>query len=61
MLTSSIAFASENAQAQKFQENKHGCFIQTDLMKNGKFGPTNGVTIFWTISKRRLETDMTLR
>ena len=55
----SKASASENAQVQKFQETKLSCFPLIDSMKSGKIGHTNGVTVFWTPSKRN-ETDLTL-
>ena len=59
MSTSLKAFASENAQVQKFQEIKRSCFPLTGLMKSGKIGHINGVTVFWIPSKRN-ETDMTV-
>ena len=42
ILTSSKAFASENAQVQNFQEIKIFCSPLIDLRKNGKIGHTNG-------------------
>ena len=58
MSISSKAFALENAQVQKFQEIKCSCFPLTGLMKSGKIGHTNGVTVFWIPSKRN-KTDLT--
>ena len=45
-LTFAKAFALENAQVQNFQVIKRSCFPLIDLMKNGKIGRSNGVTVF---------------